>query len=325
MPIGWTSKFVKAAAIAVALGCSATAQADEPLLKIVVGYPPGGGVDTLARVLAEAIAPTLKRTVIVENKPGAGGQIAALALKSAARDGSVVMLAPNGLTTIQTITYARQLKYDFAKDFAPVARVASTDLAIAIPVDLKVADIAGFGAWLKANPSKAFFGTPAAGGLPHFAGLLVGKSLGIELTNVPYKGGAPTAIAVASGEVAMGVSGIDDFVRLEEAGKLKIIGTFGRKRGAASSNVPTLREQGVAVETSNYTALWAPAGTSNSKLEAIAAAVQGALQSDPVRRRMAAVYSTPDFLPAAELASLQEADWQHWRPIIETSGFKPEQ
>jgi tripartite-type tricarboxylate transporter receptor subunit TctC len=303
----------------------AVAQPAEPLLRILVGYPPGGGTDTLARVLAEAIALTLKRTVIVENKPGAGGQIAALALKSAPPDASVIMLAPNGLTTVQTIVYAQQLKYDFAKDFAPVARVSSTALAVAVPAELKIADVKGFAVWLKANPSKAFFGTPAAGGLPHFAGLLVGKELGVELTHIPYKGGAPTAIAVASGEVPMGISGIDDFVRLDEAGKLKIIGTLGEGRTAVFPGADTLREQGIAVQTANWTALWAPAGTPEAKLQPIAAAVEAALQTASVKQRMAAAYTTPDFLSGAGLAKLQQADWERWRPVIKASGFKPEQ
>jgi tripartite-type tricarboxylate transporter receptor subunit TctC len=317
-----------AATLSLVLGF-ATVAVSQPVqpMRIVVGYAPGGGVDTMARILAEAIGPTLKRTVIVESKPGAGGQIAALSLKSSPADGSVVMLAPNGLTTVQTLVYDGKLKYDFAQDFAPVARVAVTDLAVAVASDLKIANVEELKAWLHAHPEKAFFATPAAGGLPHFVGLSLARTLGIDLTHVPFKGSAAAAIAVASGEVALAVGGIDDFIKLEAdgGGKLKIIATLGARRSPVAPHVPTLTEQGVPLQTANWVALWAPAGTPEIKVQAIASAVQTALESDSVKRKLATAFTTPGFLTPADLAELQRADWARWRPVIKASGFTPEQ
>lgn len=299
-------------------------RAQSSALTILVGYPAGGGSDILARTLAEVIAPMLGRTVIVDNKAGAGGRIAATMLKSATADGSMVMIAPNGLTSIQTLVYKDQIKYDFAKDFAPVAKLAATDLALAVSADLKIADAAALSAWVKANPAKASFGSPAAGGLPHFAGLLLGRALGVELNHIPYKGGAPTALAVAAGEVPMGVSAIDDFVKLEQAGKLKIVGSMGAARSPVSPQVPTLVEQGIKLQAAGWSAMWAPAGTSADKLQEISAAVQKALQMDSVKQKLATSYSTPDYLPPAELSKLQQAEWEQWAPVVKASGFKPE-
>ncbi len=299
-------------------------RAQSSALTILVGYPAGGGSDILARTLAEVIAPMLGRTVIVDNKAGAGGRIAATMLKSAPADGSMVMVAPNGLTSIQTLVYKDQIKYDFAKDFAPVAKLAATDLALAVSADLKIADAAALSAWVKANPAKASFGSPAAGGLPHFAGLLLGRALGVELNHIPYKGGAPTALAVAAGEVPMGVSAIDDFVKLEQAGKLKIVGSMGAARSPVSPQVPTLVEQGIKLQAAGWSAMWAPAGTSADKLQEISAAVQKALQMDSVKQKLATSYSTPDYLPPAELSKLQQAEWEQWAPVVKASGFKPE-
>lgn len=308
------------------MGGLPTAHAAEGKLTILVGYNPGGGTDTQARLIGEAISATLERTVIVDNKPGAGGRIAAGALKQAPADGSVVMLAPNGLTSIQTIVYKSELKYDFAKDFAPVAKVSVTDLAIAVTADLKIGDVKALVAWLKANPGKASFASPAAGGLPHFAGLLFAKNQGIpDLLHVAYKGGSPAALAVSTGEVPMAISGIDDFINLEQAGKVKVIATMGSSRSAVSPNVPTLLEQGMKMQAAGWTAMWAPAGVPPEKLEQIAGAVRKALQSEDIKKKLAAASSTPDFAPAADLMALQRAEWELWAPVIKASGFKPGQ
>jgi len=305
-----------------ATGLATTARASEGTLTLLVGYPPGGGSDLLARTLAQALGPLLKRTVVVENKPGAGGRIAATQLKSAPADGSVLMVAPNGLTSIQSLVYKDQLKYDIAKDFSPVAKLVATDLAVAVSPDLKVTDAKSLAAWVKANPGKASFASPAAGGLPHFAGLLLGRAIGVDLLHVPYKGGAPTALAVAAGEVPIGLSTIDDFVKLEQLGKLKIIGSLGAARSPLSPNLPTMVEQGFKLQTANWSAMWAPAATPEAKVREISEALNKALQSDVVRQKLTAM--VPDYAPPAELARLQRSEWDLWAPIIKASGFKPE-
>jgi tripartite-type tricarboxylate transporter receptor subunit TctC len=316
--------FIGMLALYVCCPCGALA-ADGPPIKILVGYAAGGGSDTLARALAEGIAPLLGRTVVVENKPGAGGRIAGEALKNAPADGTVLMVAPNGLASIQSVVYKSELRYDPLKDWAPIAKLVSADLAVAVAPSTKVSNAAELITWAKANPSKTNFGSPAAGGLPHFAGLLLSKKIGIPLNHVPYKGGAPVALAVLSDEIAIGVSSIDDFAQHEKAGKLKIIGTMGAKRSTLSPQLPTFAEQGQDVIALGWNGLWTRAGTPDKLIQEISAAVEKTLSNPALKSRLAAALMEVDYADAAQMGKLHRQEIEQWTPIVAASGFKPGQ
>ncbi len=311
------------AVVAVAALSGAAVAADKPPLKILVGYSPGGGSDTLARVLADEMRQSLGRPVLVENKPGAGGRIAAEALKGSPADGSVVMVAPNGLTSIQSIVYKAELRYDPAKDLVPVAKLVNTPIGVAVSAGTRVQDARQLAGWAKAHPSEANFGSPAAGGLPHFVGLLLGKAIGAPLNHVAYKGGAPVAVALMGGEIPVGVSTIDDFTAHDKAGKINIIGITGVKRSTLVPQIPTLLEQGYEVRADGWTAMWTSPGTPPQQIQEIAMAVQKALDKPAVKAKLALGSMEPDFANDAELARLQKAEWELWTPIINASGFKP--
>lgn len=324
MEHGTSRRSVLAAALLVSgtLPKLSMATTKQPL-KILVGYSAGGGTDLLARALAQQIAPMLGRPVVIENRPGAGGRIAAEALKNSPADGSVVMLAPNGLTTIQSIVYKSELRYDPSRDFAPVAKVAVSEHAIAVGNDLNVSNARELAAWLKANPNRANFGSPAAGGLPHFTGLLLAQAVGTPMNHVPYKGGGPAALAVASGEIPIGIGSIEDFIKLEEGGKLKIIGSFGEQRSVLTPQISTISEQGFLVKAPGWNAMWAKIGTADSHIQEISTAVQKALQQPALQDRLKAMLFVPSYASSAELMQLQRQEWAQWEPIISASGFKP--
>lgn len=297
---------------------------DKAPIKILVGYAAGGGTDILARMLAEELGTSLGRTFIVENKPGAGGRIAIEAMKNAPATENIIMVAPNGLTSIQSIVYKNVLRYDPTKDLVPVAKLAVSELAVAVTGGLKINNAKDLAVWLKANPNKASFGSPAAGGLPHFAGLMITRALGADGVHVAYKGGAPVALAVTGGEIPMGVSTIDDFAPLAKDGRLKIVGTLGTKRSALSPNIPTFIEQGINVTSPSWSALWTCPGMPEALIQEISAATQKALASPKVQAKLTTLVMAADYSTPSDLGKLMQAELAMWRPVIESSGFKPE-
>ena len=296
--------------------------ADKQPLRLLVGYSPGGGTDTLARILADELRVSLDRVVLVDNKPGAGGRIAAQALTHAPGDGNTLMVAPNGLTSVQPIVYKAQLNYD-PKDLIPVAMLVNTPLAVAVSRETKAQNTKQLVAWIKANSKSASFGSPSAGGLPHFVGLLTAKAMGSEWEHVPYKGGAPVAMALISNEIPIGISTIEDFVQHDAAGKLKIIGVASEKRSTLAPSVPTLMEQGVNVKLQGWTALWTSPGTPAPIIVELSTAVQKAIANPDVRVKLERAQMESAYLPAAELAAVQKDEWTVFEPVIAASGFRP--
>lgn len=311
------------ASLLIAPWAPAALAADKPPLRILVGYSPGGGSDNLARILAEDLRTTLGRVVIVDNKPGAGGRIAAQMLKNSAGDDNTVMVAPNGLTTVQSIVYKAQLPYDPQHDLVPVAMLVDTPLAVAVSTRIDVKDARQLAACVKAHPDKAAFGSPAAGGLPHFVDLQVAQAMGGDWLHVPYKGGAPTALALLSGEVPIGITTIDDFIKQDGEGRLKIVGVTSARRSSLAPQVPTLLEQGFDVQAAGWSALWTSPGTSPAAIAELSAAVQKALDNPAVKARLASIAMEPAYLASAELAAVQKAEWLKYAPVIAASGFKP--
>ena len=177
-------------AAALAVVATGVADAQDPAkgpIVILVGFSAGGTTDLIARLMAEKLANALQRPVVVEDKPGAGGRLAAGALKNATPDGTTLMVAPIVVPVLAPLVY-RQLDYDPARDFAPVGQIARFQFAFAVGADHPARTLSQFVDWAKANPSQASFGTPGAGSIPHFLGVMIARATGIEMTHVPYKG-----------------------------------------------------------------------------------------------------------------------------------------
>lgn len=321
--------FFRSALACVALGVSlsASAQSSQPI-KFLVGFPPGGSTDTVARVLAEKMSVVLKQTIVIENKAGAGGRLAAQTLKSSAPDGLTYMIAPNATPVFQTLLYPPEvLKYDMLKDFAPVGVVVSYPLALAVGQHTGVKTAKEYVAWVKANPKDSSFGTAGAGGQTHFSGIQLGKAIGVELLAIPYRGNGPLVTDLLGGQVPAGVMTAGDILPHQRSGKVRVVGVFGAQRSPMLPDVPTFKEQGIKIDTGDaWTGMWAPANTPKDKLAQVQNALKYALALPEVRETLANKATlNPDFRPAEEMDRLQRKELAYWGPIIKATGFTPAQ
>ena len=293
-------------------------------VRIIVGFAAGGSSDIAARLLAEKLKDSLGVPVIVENKVGAGGRIAAEALKNAPADGSTFMLVPVVVPVLAPLVY-KQLPYEPARDFAPVAQVGTYQFAFAVGPANPAKSVPEFVAWLKANPSQANFGSPAPGSLPHFFGLMVGKATGVEMVHIAYKGGAPLATDLIGGQIPAGVDALSDMIELHRAGKIRIIATSGAQRSPLLPNVPTFKEQGfAAIEGIGWIGIYAPARTAAPIVAQMSSAIAAALGSPELRERFINLGYEPTGTTPEQLTAIMAADSVRWGPIIKASGFTAE-
>jgi tripartite-type tricarboxylate transporter receptor subunit TctC len=309
---------------AFAFLCTFAAQAQDQV-RILVGFPPGGSADLIARLVADRAREGLGGAVIVENRPGAGGQIAAEQLKGAPPDGRILMAAPVAVTVIAPLTH-KKLRYEPSKDFAPVSLAVNFQLAFSAGPGSPATSLAEYIAWVKANPKQATFGSPAAGSLPHFFGLLVGRAAGVEMLHVAYKGGAPLLNDLLGGQVPAAVDVLSEAARHHDAGKLRILASSGTKRSIATPNVPTFTELGhPQIQGDGWFAFHAPAGTPRAVVDRQSAAIAAAIRAPDVSERLVKmgfepVGSTPD-----ELAKRMTEDTLRWGPVVKASGFTADQ
>ncbi|MFW5333278.1 Bug family tripartite tricarboxylate transporter substrate binding protein [Hydrogenophaga sp. ZJX-1] len=320
-----TFSAVMAAAL-LGLGLNVQAQ-DKFAIKFLVGFPPGGSTDTVARLLAEKMSVVLKQTIIVENKAGAGGRLAAQALKTSAADGLTYMIAPNATPVFQTLLYPPDvLKYDMLKDFAPVGVVVSYPLALAVGQQTGVKTANEYVTWVKANVKDGSFGSAGAGGHTHFSGIQLGKAIGVDLQVIPYRGNGPMVTDLLGGQVPAGVMTAGDILPHHKSGKVRMVGVFGARRSPLLPDVPTFKEQGINIDTGDaWTGMWAPANAPKDKLAQVQNALKYALALPEVRDALIKVTLNPDFRPAEEMDRLQRKELAYWAPVIKATGFTPEQ
>lgn len=301
-------------------------QAQSPaLIKLVVPYPPGGSVDTMARLLQQSLQEQLKTVVVVDNRPGAGGRIAASQMKREAADGSVILIAPNALTTIQSLVYAGKIDYSVLDDFTPVSKLASYPFGLAVPSGSPIKTANDVVAQAKAKPQTAVYGTSGAGGLSHFSGVAFGKSAGIEWTHVPFKGGAPLVSDLIGNHIPVGIDTLIDQIEHHRAGKIRIVGTFSSQRYALAPDIPTLFEQGVKLDpVEGWFGAFVPAKTPKETVAKLDQAIGRVLASPELKARLNKFVIDVSYLPSPQFTQLQAAELKQWEPIVRESGFKPE-
>jgi tripartite-type tricarboxylate transporter receptor subunit TctC len=290
-------------------------------LKILVGFAAGGSSDIAARMLADKLKDSLSQPVVVENRVGAGGRIAAEALKNAPPDGATLLLTPVVVPVLAPLVF-KQLNYDPAKDFAPVSQVATYQFAFAVSPNNPAKTVPEFVAWLKANPAQANFGSPAPGSLAHFFGLMVGQATGIDMVHIAYKGGAPLATDLMGGQIPAGIDALSDMMELHRAGKIRIIATSGAERSPLLPTVATFKEQGFpSIEGSGWIGVYAPARTPKALIDQLSAAIVKVLRIPEVRERFLTLGYEPTGTTPEALAAIMAADTARWGPIIKRSGF----
>ena len=317
---------VMAAGATVCLPQFAGAQNDKPPIKILLGLPPGGGTDSIARYIAERLREQLGQPVIIDSRVGVGGRLAADALMVAPPDGLTYMIAPNATPTFQTLVFGPQLKWNIFRDFAPVAGLVSYPLGMAVNTGLGVNTVREFVTWAKANPQRASFGTPGTGGQNHFLGVQFARVAGIDLQVTPYKGTPPMITDLLGGNVPAGISLMDELLKHHKTGKLKVIGIFSDKRSEMMPEIPTFTEQGFKVSSGDgWTAMWAPVKTPAAEIARMQDALQKVLAQPAVRDYlMTRLAVMPHYRNAQEMEKTQRDELAAWEPIIKASGFKPE-
>jgi tripartite-type tricarboxylate transporter receptor subunit TctC len=296
------------------------ANAQSGTIRIIFPFAPGGSGDATARILGDRLQSSLGQTVLVENRTGGGGRIGVNAVKNAAPDGTTLLFTPFAAVTIYPYSY-RSLDYDPFTDLAPITQVCTYDFGIAVGADSPVKTPKDLVAWLKANPSKAQYGSPGGGSLPHYFGLLVGRAAGVEMTHIAYKGTAPSIADVLGGQIPMVTSTTSEFVELHRAGKIRVIATSDVERMEQLKDVPTFKESGIDIVGTGWYGMFAPARTPPDIIERINKAVVSALKLPEVRDRLIGFGLTPTGTSPAQLAAIQKADAEKWAPVVKASGF----
>ena len=310
-------------ALAAAAGLMplAHAQADKTL-KVLVGFPPGGSIDIVSRVLADKMKDELKLNIVIENRAGAGGRVAADLLKASPADGSVVMITPIVVPVLAPLVFSK-LNYNPATDFAPVGHVCNFNFALSVPASLPVKNVAEFVTWLKANPQKANFGSPAPGSLPHFFGEMLSRDAKADMVHVPFAGGSALMNALMGGQVSAGIDVVLEALEAHKSGKVRILATSGDKRSAVLPDVPTFKESGFPnIVASGWFAMYAPAKTPTASIEAINRALNKALTHPEVLDRFGKLALEAGGGSAADLTKLEQASTARWAPVVKATGFR---
>jgi tripartite-type tricarboxylate transporter receptor subunit TctC len=304
---------------ALLLAVATAAHAADPL-KIVLGYPPGASSDTISRLIADKMSASLGRPVVVENKPGAAGIVANIAVKSAAPDGNTLLMTPLANMVAFPHSYTK-LEYDPFKDYVPVAHVAAFQLAFGVGAQVPARTLKEYAALARNGGQYANFASAAVGSLPHFFGLLFARTAGIELVHVPYKGTANVLQALVSGEIPAAILPLADLGSLVQAGKARMLAVSGASRAPQYPDVPTFRESGYDIEGSAWYALFAPAGTPREIVDKLAKAAIDAVHQPDLKQKVEPLGLETTGLGPDELARIMKADYDKWGPVIKASGF----
>jgi len=290
---------------------------------VITGFPPGGTSDTISRRVAARLQPGYGKSVVVENRTGAGGQIAIQAVKAMPADGSVILQTPMSMLGVYPHIY-KKLQYDPVADLTPASLGAVFDFGFAVgpAVPAGVRNIAEFLAWCKANPTLANFGSPAAGSVPHFIGVLIGRSAGVDLNHVPYRGTQPAILDMIGGQVQAVSGPVGEFTQHVAAGKCRLLATTGSQRNRFAPTVPTLVEQGLRdMAFSEWFGFYLPGNAPADVVQRANAALRAALSAPDTVEGLALMGLESRSSSSAELAALLRTDTDRWAPLVKAIGF----
>lgn len=311
-----------AAALALLAVPAARAQGDT--VRIIVGFPPGGGADYVARLLADHLKDQLGVPVIVDNRPGAGGVVAASVFLQAPADGRTLIIGSDHMLSVVPMTIAKP-GYDPARDFVAVGTVALGETAFAVHPRTGAKTLADYAAWLRANPKDDVAGVPAPGSAPEFIVALLGKKLGTSLRAVPYRGGAPLIQDLVAGQIPAGLATAGELFTHHQAGRVRMLGLTGAKRMPLLPDVPTFSELGLGgLENSTYLALFTRAGTPAAAVGKLNQALRAALEAPKMREGLTSLSMAPLHESPDELAARRDRSAAAWARIIKDSGYVPQ-
>jgi tripartite-type tricarboxylate transporter receptor subunit TctC len=315
--------FVLLAGFAFALP---TALADSGrTVRVLVGFPAGGGTDAIARVLADKLTDELGARVVVENRPGAGGQIAAQALKTAAADGTTYLISHDHTISIVPLVM-KNPGFDPARDFVPVAGFAGFVNAFAVAGALPPKTFGEYVGWVKSQQAgQSAVGVPAPASVPEFLVRLIGETFALDLVAAPYRGSAPMLNDLYGSQIPAAIASVPELIEPHQAGKLRVLAVLGGARQPAMPDVPTFAELGLAgFEDVPFYAFFAPAGTPQPVIDQFGAALAKVIAMPEVRDRLTTLGMTVGYMPQQQLAARERAYAQTWARIIKSSGFQPQ-
>ena len=293
---------------------------EKPPLKILVGFPPGGSADVLARMVADALRDDFG-TIVVDNKPGAGGRIALNMTKTAKPDGQTVIILPSGPMVLFPHVY-KKLDYDAVRDFTPISQIARFQFGVVSGPASNVKSIAEMAAKAKSDPATASYGTPGAGTLPHFMGVLLEQSAGINLNHIPFQGGAPANTALLGGHIGYKFDVVSETAEMHRAGKARIIAVTGNQRDPQVPEVPTLKEAGINMEATAWFAMYGPAGLPAEALSRLEKAMMKIARQPAMKEKMVKLGYEPIGSSSSELAAAQKTDLTRWEKPIKATGVQ---
>jgi len=321
-------RFVAAAAGAgasIAAPRRAQSQVVGKLTRMIVGFAPGGSSDVTARLLVEQMR-GYASTIIIDNRPGAGGRIAVETAKAGAPDGSVLLLSPASMIVLYPHLY-KPLGYDPVQDLIAVTTVCAFPFVLSVGplVPRDVRTLADFIQWCKANPKLASYGTSGAGSMLHFAGMMLARAANFDFTHVPYKGASPALQDLLGGQVASTVGVLGIALPHIQAGNLRALAMTGATRSSFLPDVPTLTEAGFpGLEITEWQGLFVPAKTPPPVVHALNRSVRDALDTAEVKAGLIKLSFEAGGTSPEQFADIVRADIARWEPIVKASGFTPE-
>jgi len=314
-----------AASLALPVFASAQPYPNRPV-RMIVGFPPGGGTDILARIVAQKLSETWKQQVIVENRPGASATIAASAVARSAPDGYVLSMGQLTPNAIAPALQAAKLQYDAIKDFAPIALVGTSPNVLVVYPGLPVRTLAELAAYAKAQTKSLTYASSGSGSLQHIAAELFRSMAGVELVHVPFKGSGQAVTDLMAGQVDMNFDSVPATIQHIRSGKLRALAVTAAKRaGGGLEDVPTIAESGYpGYDLTTWWGLFAPAGTPSEVLERVNADTIAALKAPEVRERFASLSVEPGGGSRVEFAGYVRAEIAKYDRIVKQLGIKAE-
>jgi tripartite-type tricarboxylate transporter receptor subunit TctC len=316
----------------VVLGAPALAQAPSPSsypdrpVRLVVAFPPGGATDTLTRQITQELGEALGQSVVIENKPGAGGYVAWNHVATSEPDGYTLLMAENAIGISQAL-YKKTQSFDPVKQYDAIATVATSPLVLAVANNVKANSVAELIAYSRTVPQKINYASAGIGSVSHLTFEVIKAGTGMEAVHVPYKGGGPAMNDVIAGHVALNMAAIQVAKGLVESGKIKGLAVTSAARSPVLPNVPTLKEAGVKtadVDLRFWFGIFGPKGIPDAVKAKLDKAVATTLADPRVRERLAKLDIEPDYAPGSALKVKLENEIANWTRFIDEHGIKPE-
>jgi tripartite-type tricarboxylate transporter receptor subunit TctC len=295
---------------------------DHPI-KIVVAYPPGGATDVMARAVAQKLGERLKQSIVIENKPGASGQIGSEYVARAAPDGYTLIFTAADTHSINPHVYPK-IAYDARRDFTPVAQVGYLPLALIVNPSVKANNVKEFVALAKAQPGKLTFASFGVGSSSHVAMEMLKAQAGIDLLHVPFQGAAPAVSAIIGGQVDAMMVPLTLAAPNDKAGKVRLLGVAAPARFAGAPDAPTFAEQGVPLNSAPWVGILAPAKTPQDIVERLNREVNAALDDPQVQETLLKNGLARETKTQAQFKAFLDAEYDRWGKTIHTANIKAE-